>query len=271
MTGVIFQQWLQSFILTMKMRKRNVLLLDNAGSHTEPPTLSNVTVRFLPANTTAHLQPMDGGIIENFKVHYRCYLGLHFVNCIDNKEQPKVDLRQAIGMIADSWKDVKQGTVANCWKHVGILQFGEDQYDTTDLNPEDIRPLLSNIEAMTHRLEVDPSKRMAAEDYVNIDNKAETEEALTDDPIIELVSGEPKVHIDEEQDADDLPPPPPPTVADAHKACRLLIAFYESEVAKDDSHGSKLIEIRKHMKHIEMKRIPEAKQTSITDFFHSFY
>jgi hypothetical protein len=25
------------------------------------------------------------------------------------------------------------------------------------------------------------------------------------------------------------------------------------------------------MKHIEMKRIPEAKQTSITDFFHSFY
>jgi hypothetical protein len=62
-------------------------------------------------------------------------------------------------MIADSWKDVKQGTVANCWKHVGILQFGEDQYDTTDLNPEDIRPLLSNIEAMTHRLEVDPSKR----------------------------------------------------------------------------------------------------------------
>jgi hypothetical protein len=88
MTGVIFQQWLQSFILTMKMRKRNVLLLDNAGSHTEPPTLSNVTVRFLPTNTTAQLQPMDGGIIENFKVHYRCYLGLHFVNCIDNKEQP---------------------------------------------------------------------------------------------------------------------------------------------------------------------------------------
>ena len=111
MTGVIFQQWLQSFNLIMKMRKRKVLLLiDNAGSHTEPLTLSHVTVKFLPAYTTAHLQPMDGGIIQNFKVHYRRYLGLHFVSCIDRTEAPKVDLRQAIGLIADAWKDLKQIT-----------------------------------------------------------------------------------------------------------------------------------------------------------------
>ena len=37
MTGVIFQEWLQKFNLIMKKRSRNVLLLlDNAGSHTEP-------------------------------------------------------------------------------------------------------------------------------------------------------------------------------------------------------------------------------------------
>jgi hypothetical protein len=141
MTGVIFQQWLQNFNVTMKMRKRNVLLLvDNAGSHTEPTPLSNVTVRFLPANTTAHLQPMDGGIIQNFKVHYRRYLGLHFVNCIDNKETQKADLRQAIGMIADAWKDVKQATVANCWKHVRILQLSGDHDNCTDQNGEDVSP-----------------------------------------------------------------------------------------------------------------------------------
>ena len=133
MTGVIFQEWLQRFNLIMKMKKRHVLLLvDNAGSHTEPPPLSNTTVKFLPPNTTAHLQPMDGGIIQNFKVHYRHHLGLHFINCIDQMQSPKVDLRQAIGMIADAWKAVKQTTVANCWRHVGIIQSSGDQDDNVE-------------------------------------------------------------------------------------------------------------------------------------------
>ena len=38
-------------------------------------------------------------------------------------------MRQAIVMIADAWNDVKQTTVANCWRHVGILQPSRDQND----------------------------------------------------------------------------------------------------------------------------------------------
>lgn len=123
MTGVLFQEWLQDFNKTMRQKHRQVLLLlDNASSHTEPPLLSNTKVKFIPPNTTSHLQPMDGGIIQNFKVYYRRCLGSHFVQCIDEGKQPSVDLRQAIGMISDAWGDVKTPTTANCWRHVGIIE-----------------------------------------------------------------------------------------------------------------------------------------------------
>ena len=181
---------------------------------------------------------MDGGIIQNFKVHYRRYLGLHFVNCIDNKETQKADLRQGIGMIADAWKDVKQATVANCWKHVRILQLSGDHDNSTDQNGEDITPLLSNIDAMTRRLEIDPSERMLARDYVHVDDNVETEEALSDDQIVELVSGESN-HADCDEDNPDVneqPPVPPPTIAEAHTACQLLVSFYENEGVKDESY-----------------------------------
>lgn len=55
----------------MKWQNRTILLLaDNAPTHLLDETiqLSNVNVHFLPPNTTAHLQPLDAGIINSFKV-----------------------------------------------------------------------------------------------------------------------------------------------------------------------------------------------------------
>uniref|UniRef100_U9UAX0 Uncharacterized protein n=1 Tax=Rhizophagus irregularis (strain DAOM 181602 / DAOM 197198 / MUCL 43194) TaxID=747089 RepID=U9UAX0_RHIID len=46
---------------------------DNAPTHLLDETiqLSNIKVYFLPPNTTAHLQPLDAGIINSFKAQYR--------------------------------------------------------------------------------------------------------------------------------------------------------------------------------------------------------
>ena len=57
----------------MQRQKRNILLLvDNAACHSlyEDTQLSNITVHYLPPNTTAHLQPYDAGIIYSFKVNF---------------------------------------------------------------------------------------------------------------------------------------------------------------------------------------------------------
>jgi hypothetical protein len=55
----------------MRAQNQNIILLvDNAPTHSlyENTSLTNITIEFLPPNTTAHLQPCDQGIINSFKV-----------------------------------------------------------------------------------------------------------------------------------------------------------------------------------------------------------
>ena len=59
--------------------------MDTAGCHPEhlQGKFSNIKVCFLPANATSKLQPLDLGIIQNFKVHYRNYFLRHVLAKID--------------------------------------------------------------------------------------------------------------------------------------------------------------------------------------------
>ena len=71
----------------MKLENQNVLLfLDKAPMHPENLVgkYSNIKIVFLP-NTTLRLQPLDAGIIKNFKVKYRKKLLRHVLNYKDFK------------------------------------------------------------------------------------------------------------------------------------------------------------------------------------------
>ena len=84
MTGYSFLQWIKKVNQGMKSQKRKILLfLDNATSHSDSLKLSNVTLRFLPPNTTSKLQPLDLGIIRAFKARYRKHMLKHLVAKID--------------------------------------------------------------------------------------------------------------------------------------------------------------------------------------------
>ena len=107
MTGVLFEQFLTVFNNEMKtLKKHAYLLMDNATSHKVDRLMSNTTVKFLPANTTAELQPKDAGIIQNMKMKYRKLVTKYFINCIEDGKPMTVDLRQAILMLTTSWNQV---------------------------------------------------------------------------------------------------------------------------------------------------------------------
>lgn len=71
MTASIMEDFLIKLNKKMIIQNRNILLfLDNASSHPNLK-LSNVQLVFLPPNTTSETQPLDQGIINAVKVHYR--------------------------------------------------------------------------------------------------------------------------------------------------------------------------------------------------------
>jgi hypothetical protein len=119
-----------------------VMLLDNAPTHIPPETtkevlmgfdvyrLSNITIIFLPANTTSIVQPLDQGIIAAFKAHYRLQLVQFVIHTLDNNpdltlQQVKIDAYSAVRWVRHAAKALTQATIRNCWWKAGIL--GEDK------------------------------------------------------------------------------------------------------------------------------------------------
>jgi len=75
--------------LNHRLARKISFLVDNATCHPEDidGKLSNIKVVFLLKNTTSQLQPLDAGIINNFKVHYRVIIVKHVIAKIDSQSE----------------------------------------------------------------------------------------------------------------------------------------------------------------------------------------
>jgi hypothetical protein len=148
MTSVVFAEWLKVFNARMRRKKQKVLLLlDNAPSHIIPTGLPHVKIHFLPPNTTSHLRPLDAGIIQSFKSHYRRFHLQHIINCIDSDQPPAVSLSDAIRYVKRSWDKVTATTILHCWQHTGIISSESPATDPASTNSSEagsslITPLL---------------------------------------------------------------------------------------------------------------------------------
>ena len=111
MTGEILNEILSAFNRKMIHQKRSVMLfMNNAGCH--PGDLkdkySNIRVVLFPPNTTSKLQPLDLGVIQNFKVHYRRLLLRYVLASIDtcssaSEVTGSINLLTAIRWISQAW------------------------------------------------------------------------------------------------------------------------------------------------------------------------
>nr|CCA19035.1 PREDICTED: similar to Tigger transposable elementderived protein 6 putative [Albugo laibachii Nc14]CCA27865.1 PREDICTED: similar to Tigger transposable elementderived protein 6 putative [Albugo laibachii Nc14] len=80
----LFQGWVSRLVARTRSEKRKLfLLLDNVSSHRAPETLTHVEIRKRPPNTTAHLQPLDAGIVRNFKSMISKKLALYYADRLD--------------------------------------------------------------------------------------------------------------------------------------------------------------------------------------------
>ena len=161
--------WMKRDILESVLSKLNrrlsakgrkiALLMDNAGCHPKDlkDRFSNIRIIFLPPNTTSMLQPLDLGIIQNFKVHYRTLLLRFVLSKIDACETAleitkSVSILHAIRWIAQAWEAVQPETVKKCFRKAGILDecFSVVSRLCEDI---DISADTREIEALIHQLE----------------------------------------------------------------------------------------------------------------------
>jgi hypothetical protein len=120
----------------MKAELRHIVLLLTTLPHIPltPPKrslwasvyrLSNITLIFLPANTSI-VQPLDQGIIAAFKAHYRAQLVQFVISELDRNpdmtmQQVKINAYQAVKWVRHASKALTTATIRNCWWKAGIL------------------------------------------------------------------------------------------------------------------------------------------------------
>jgi hypothetical protein len=81
MDSELFKEWFDiQFVPAVKkysnikgLPPKALLLIDNAPSHSWESELicGDIKAAFLPPNVTALVQPMDQGVLQNLKCHYR--------------------------------------------------------------------------------------------------------------------------------------------------------------------------------------------------------
>lgn len=114
-----------------------VLVLDNCSALHVNLKLKVVSLKFLPANTTAKSQPMDQGVIAAVKVHYKGRICERLLINIQRDEPMNVHLRNAIDMVTASWCQIKLSTNGKCFAKAGFVRHTAASNQDTTSNDDD--------------------------------------------------------------------------------------------------------------------------------------
>lgn len=184
MTGNLFEKWLLKLDKKFKKEKRKVILfIDNCTAHNTIPLMENVKVIFFPANMTSVIQPMDQGIIKNFKHFYRRLLVENILTEDCDALKIKLDILQASRMCKKAWDQVTPETIKNCFKKAGFIKKEDDTENAIDIVAEAV-PSVDGWE------DVITGPAISYEDFVNVDADVAVCGEVTDAEIIaEVLDG----------------------------------------------------------------------------------
>ena len=122
-------------------------------------SFSQMKIIFLPKNTTPLLQPLDAGIIQNFKVKYRKRLLKHVLGRINEhfsatQIMNNVNILMAIQWTSEAWKGVTGMAIRNYSEKRGMVKSNEN---VVEVEEDDLE-----FEALVRELRPD----MPAAEYV---------------------------------------------------------------------------------------------------------
>ena len=142
MTGDIFKKWLLKLDHRfLRDGKKIALVIDNATCHPQDLqlVLKSIKLVFLPPNTTSVVQPMDQGIICNFKKKFKNMYTLALV------EKRPWDILKICFAVVKPWELVSPQTISNSFRHCGFVHISALS-DVEVIDKDDL-PLLTYISA----------------------------------------------------------------------------------------------------------------------------
>ena len=269
MDGCIFTTWVKQLDQKMAIRGRKIcLVMDNCRAHPDVKGLKAIKIVFLPPNTTSHTQPMDQGIIQNLKVHYRHLLvkrGL--LPAVEKKEEFHWTLLDALSALRDAWTRVKPATIANCFRHCGFQKPEQPAPTDEDDDPEDNIPLA--MLAAQLRASGEQADEEAVRTFLEADDDLATSAALTDEGIIqEVKAGDPQEEESSDEEEEPEPEPQPKVTfsqaMDHLSAIRRFLMTLPSPLPRHDDHWKQLAALESE---VDKSQHQLLKQKSIKDFF----
>ncbi|GFT53170.1 tigger transposable element-derived protein 6 [Trichonephila clavipes] len=217
MTTEHFNEWLVSLNSDMKREKRHIFLfLDNCTVHNNAPPLSNVKLKFFPPNSTSKLQPLDQGIIHNFKTFYRREVVKSILDNLESQQNvTTISILTAL-IMTDS-----------CFKKSGF----------PSPNLVDVDNTLTEFNAEPSLWEAFPEQDLMFDDYVLVDTGIAVWEALSDAEIGALE------HNNTENDEDESEELTPVTLSEAKVSLNKLRNFFlQNHVDADILQASFVLE-----------------------------
>lgn len=144
MDSELFEDWFQNefvprvreFLLARNLPLKALLIVDNCKAH-KFLKVGEIEITFLPANVTSLIQPLDQGILETLKRHYKSQLILSIIKAQENKinlptHLKSLTIRDVITWISTAWKDVSEVTIYKCWKKLLITEYKDVATQTED-------------------------------------------------------------------------------------------------------------------------------------------
>ncbi|GBL87484.1 Tigger transposable element-derived protein 4 [Araneus ventricosus] len=197
MTADIWEKTLSRWYLNFSKQKRKVALIaDNYTAHCTVDGLKSIELVFLPPNSTCVLQPLDQGIIQNFKATYRKFLLQDMISAIDRKEKLQVSVLNAIFYIDQSWNMVSQKTITNCFRYAGFQSYPESEELLED-DDEDL-PFTELAEKLQNRGYAIPDEIL----YAKIDEDLSTNSEASIQDIVSIVLNLNDEGSDDEDDSE---------------------------------------------------------------------
>ncbi|XP_015281463.1 PREDICTED: tigger transposable element-derived protein 3-like [Gekko japonicus] len=126
MTTAVFSEWLRKLNEDMKRKQRSVVLFLVPSAAHPSVELSNIRMVFLPLQP-AWIRPLEQGIIQNFKGHYRRRMLTRLIARLDSKASSSPDapskhltLLDAVHMVLQAWSEVCPQTVTDSFRAAGF-------------------------------------------------------------------------------------------------------------------------------------------------------